>query len=92
MNCKLIVLLASAGLLVVASATPSAAHRRYAPRCYPTSPGLVVQTSGYQEPNGTYDSYSDYVRDVNGTPCGIECTSPWRSFTWFASPPGYACY
>jgi hypothetical protein len=91
MNSKLLVLLATAALLA-ASATPSAAHPRYAPRCHLTNPGLVVQTSGYQEPNGTYDSYSDYVRDVNGTPCGIECTRPWRSVIWFASPPGYACF
>jgi hypothetical protein len=53
---------------------------------------LVVQTSGYQDPDGTYESYSDFIRDVNGTPCGVECTRPWRSVVWFASPPGYACY
>jgi hypothetical protein len=90
MKSKLLILLAAAGLLA-ASATPSAAHWR-APRCRIVSSGLVVQTSGYQEPDGTYDSYSDLVRAVNGTPCGVECTRPWRQVIWFASPPGYACY
>jgi hypothetical protein len=91
MNSKFLVLLATASLLVAASATPSAAHWR-ALRCRIVSSGVVVQTSGYQEPDGTYESYSDFIRDVNGTPCGIECTRPWRSFVWFASPPRYACY
>ena len=30
--------------------------------------------SGYEEPDGTYDSLSDFTRDLNGTPCGIECS------------------
>ncbi len=90
MKSKCLLLLASAGLLA-ASAVPSAAHRRAAPRCWQTSPALVVQTSGYQEPDGTYRSYAGYVRDVNGTPCGIECSRPWSQRIWFASPPGWAC-
>jgi hypothetical protein len=92
MNSRLLVLLATAGILVAASATPSAAHWRYTPRCRIVSLGLIVQTSRYQEPDGTYDSISDFVRDVNGTPCGVECSRPWRSVVWFASPPGYVCY
>lgn len=91
MKSKLLILLATAGLLAAASATPSAAHWR-GPRCRIVYPGLVVQTSRYQEPDGTYNSYSDFVRDVNGTPCGVECSRPWRSVVWFASPPGYVCY
>ncbi len=89
---SLLVLLAVGGLFAVASSVPLTAQPRYAPRCRVISPGLVVQTSGYQEPNGTYDSYSDYIRDVNGTPCGVECSRPWRRVIWFASPPGYACF
>lgn len=30
--------------------------------------------SQYQNPDGSYRSLSDYVRDVEGTPCGMECT------------------
>lgn len=91
MKSKLLVLLATAGLLTAAAATPSAAHWR-ASHCRIVSSGLVIQTSGYQDPDGTYESYSDFIRDVNGTPCGVECMRPWRSVVWLASPPGYACY
>lgn len=92
MNSKLLILLATGSLLAAASATPSAAHWR-GPHCRIAAyPGLVVQSSRYQEPDGTYNSLSDYTRDVNGTPCGVECSRPWRSFVWFASPPGYVCY
>jgi hypothetical protein len=89
MRSERLLLLASAGLLA-ASAVPCAAHRRH-PYCWQTSPALVVQTSGYQEPDGTYRSYAGFVRDVNGTPCGIECSRPWSQRIWFASPPGWAC-
>jgi hypothetical protein len=37
------------------------------------SPAHAV--SVYQNLNGTYPSLSDFVRDLNGTPCGIECTA-----------------
>jgi hypothetical protein len=92
MKSKLLILLATSALLATISTVSSTAQPRYAPRCRIVSPGLVVQTSRYQEPNGTYDSYSDYIRDVNGTPCGVECSHPWRRVVWFASPPGYACF
>jgi hypothetical protein len=90
MTSKLLILLASGAIL--AAATPSSAQPRYAPRCRIVSPGLVLQTSSYKEPDGTYESYSDYIRDVNGTPCGVECSRPWAQRIWFASPPGYVCY
>ncbi len=28
----------------------------------------------YQAPDGTYDSLADLTRDIDGTPCGVECT------------------
>jgi hypothetical protein len=87
---KFLVLLAAAGLLAAASA--ASAQLRYAPRCRIVSPSLVLQTSSYKEPDGTYESYSGYIRDVNGTPCGVECSRPWAQRVWFASPPGYVCY
>jgi len=27
----------------------------------------------YQRPNGLYASQTDFIRSLNGTPCGIEC-------------------
>jgi hypothetical protein len=29
----------------------------------------------YQNPDGTYPSLAEETRDINGTPCGIECTA-----------------
>lgn len=84
-----ILLLASGSLLAAFS---SAANAQNGPRCRIVSPGFIVQTSRYQEPDGTYDSYSDYIRDVNGTPCGVECSRPWRQTVWLAAPPRYACF
>lgn len=93
MKSKLFVLFAGA-LLASALAAPALAHPhhyRYAPRCWAVSPGLFVQTSSYQDPDGTYESYAGYIRDVNGTPCGLECSRPWAQRIWFASPPGWVC-
>lgn len=72
-------------------ATPGAAlaHSRHAQDCVVTGPGLILKMSHYQQPDGTYDSVSDLVRDVNGTPCGIDCPAPSRVI--LASPPSYAC-
>jgi hypothetical protein len=28
----------------------------------------------YEGPNGHYSSESSFVRDINGTPCGMNCT------------------
>jgi hypothetical protein len=81
-------LLASAFL--ASAILPAAARWHHPPRCYPVSPGLVLKTSQYQQPDGTYDRLSDFVRDVNGTPCGIDCPAPARII--FASPPTFACY
>ncbi|MFZ0558526.1 MAG: hypothetical protein WAN31_10240 [Methylovirgula sp.] len=91
MKSKLLILLIGAGLLAATSGAPSAAHSRHVSRCWQTSPGLVLQTSSYQDPDGTYESYAGLVRDVNGTPCGIECSRPWAQRIWFASPPGWVC-
>jgi hypothetical protein len=35
---------------------------------------LSYRPSQYQGPHGHYASQSDFIRDLNGTPCGIECT------------------
>jgi hypothetical protein len=30
--------------------------------------------SQYVNPDGSYSSYGDYSRDLDGVPCGIECS------------------
>jgi len=80
-----------AGTFFAGAAMPASAHfhHRYAPQCWTTGPGLVLKTSHYQQPDGTYDQLADLVRDVNGTPCGIDCPAPSRVI--FASPPPVYC-
>lgn len=39
----------------------------------------------YQGPDGKYDSQTGFIRSLNGTPCGIECTRgehARRGFVW----------
>jgi hypothetical protein len=78
-----------ASMFFASAIFPASAHYHHAPRCYPTESGLVVKGSQYQQPNGTYDALSDLVRDVNGTPCGIDCPAP--SLVYMATPPAYYC-
>ncbi len=33
----------------------------------------VIPTDPYQGPHGHYDNAADFVRSLNGTPCGQEC-------------------
>lgn len=40
----------------------------------------------YQSPDGSYDSYADYIRDLRGRPCGIECTQRAEA-RWGLIPP-----
>ena len=75
--------------LFAATVVPAWAQEPPPPRCFPTGPGLVLKTSHYQQPDGSYDSLSDLVRDVNGTPCGLDCPAPSRII--FATPPSYTC-
>jgi hypothetical protein len=77
-----------AAALLAAVPGAALAHSRH-PHCVVTGPGLILKMSHYQQPDGTYDSVSDLVRDVNGTPCGIDCPAPSRVL--WASPPSYAC-
>lgn len=67
----------------------ASAQWRHPPHCYPVAPGFVLKTSQYQQPDGSYDSLSDFVRDVNGTPCGLDCPAPSRVI--MATPPSYYC-
>lgn len=71
MNLKRLILLATGALLAVAPAAFSTAqggtmHCRLA--------RAAVPYGQYQNPDGTYDSEADFVRDLRGTPCGIDCT------------------
>lgn len=63
MKSRFLILLAAGALLGLAP-VPSIA-RGY---CRAVPYGI------YQSPDGTYDSLADLVRDVRGTPCGVECT------------------
>lgn len=79
----------AAGALLAVSATPSFAQP--GPRCVPApGPMVVLKGSQYQQPDGTYNNVSDLVRDVNGTPCGVDCPAP--SAVFWASGPSYTCY
>ena len=92
MKVKLPALLASGVLVAVVFVAQSDARPRYSPYCRMAYPGLVIQSTHYQAPNGTYDSYSNLVKSVNGTPCGVECSRPWQHVILFASPPGFECF
>jgi|GEM_PF-2979316 hypothetical protein len=35
---------------------------------------LSYRPDQYQGPHGHYASQTDFIRSLNGTPCGIECT------------------
>jgi hypothetical protein len=78
-----------ASMFFAAAIVPASAHYHHAPRCYPTESGLVLKGSHYQQPDGTYAALADLVRDVNGTPCGIDCPAP--SPVFWAAPPAYYC-
>lgn len=38
-----------------------------------TASQAAASYSIYQNPDGSYPSLGNFVRDLNGTPCGIEC-------------------
>ncbi len=64
---RLLILLATGALL--ASAPAAMAHSMRCDRIVNVAPYSV-----YQGPDGTYNSYADYVRDVDGVPCGQNCS------------------
>jgi hypothetical protein len=39
----------------------------------PAGPALV-RVPHYRGPDGSYDSLTDLTQDINGIPCGVECT------------------
>jgi hypothetical protein len=83
----------TAAAFIAGAGMPASAHfhhyRAPAPRCFPAGPGLVLKGSNYQQWDGTYASLADLTRDVNGTPCGVDCPAPSRIF--FASAPPVYC-
>jgi len=80
---KTIALLTVAAGCLVAAVEPSAARGAPVSQAVGSSefygyaaPGIRFSPgSAYQEPDGTYDSLADFTRDLNGTPCGIECSA-----------------
>jgi hypothetical protein len=69
MTSKLLVLLATGSLLSIAPAAFFTAQARPMHCRMATGP-----YSAYQGPDGTYDSEADFVRDLRGVPCGVNCT------------------
>jgi hypothetical protein len=72
---KIAVLAATSGLLAAAAVTPSSARSPVpAPSDYYAywNPGAPAH-SIYEQPDGSYKSYTDFSRDLNGVPCGMEC-------------------
>jgi hypothetical protein len=63
---KLTLVMAASCILATAAVSAVQAQSRVFP-----NPQAVSQ---YQNPDGSYRSLADYVRDVEGTPCGMECT------------------
>ena len=92
MKMKRVILLASAAVLATSLAAPLRAQPRPDVVCRQTYPGFVLQKYHYQAPDGTYYGHSDYIRDVNGTPCGLECGPPGAHAILLASPPGFECF
>ncbi len=56
------------GLLGATAAAPAIAQRMV-----PVTPGTMAYGT-YQGPHGHYNSLSDFVRSINGIPCGMACT------------------
>lgn len=76
MRPKILTWLTAIGL-ATAAATPALAHGTW----YGPAPSF-----SYQNPDGSYDSYSDFIRDLRGIPCGIECTQR-AEVRWGLAPP-----
>jgi hypothetical protein len=90
MKTKFVILLAVSAVSILAA--PLRAEPRPDVVCRQTYPGFVLQKYHYQAPDGTYYSHSGYIRDVNGTPCGLECGPPGAHAILLASPPGVECF
>jgi hypothetical protein len=46
----------------------------------PAITGRAAMTPGsYEEPESGYESLAAYTRDVNGTPCGVNCERQWEA-------------
>jgi hypothetical protein len=66
---KLALVGATTCFLGVVATVPSMAQKRVVQADAYTA----TYYDAYQGPHGHYNSLSDYVRDVEGTPCGANC-------------------
>jgi hypothetical protein len=66
---KMGLIAAATGLLGMIAANPSMAQGRV-----PANDWMAFHDS-YQGPHGHYNSLADFTRDINGTPCGMNCTA-----------------
>lgn len=62
-------------LVFVFAASSANAEPNYYANGFQTTPGVpAAPPDNYQGPGGHYDSPADFIRSLNGTPCGMECS------------------
>jgi hypothetical protein len=71
---KLTLVAATACFLGMAATVQSVAQAGSTARPDPSSLYQQQHYSVYQGPDGTYGGPADFIRSVEGIPCGIECT------------------
>lgn len=84
MRPKILTWLPVIGLLTVV-ATPAMAQANW----YNVPYGGAPPSFYYQGPDGSYDSYTDFISALNGIPCGIECTRRAEERWGMVPPPAY---
>ena len=62
---------ATFGLFFVGASALASAQS--GPNAYPGYYGYQNAYSIRQDPNGHYDSLADFVDDIRGNPCGVQC-------------------
>jgi len=85
---------AAAGGLMCAAMTPALALPGIETMPKEPAPKIVpVQWVGaYQNPDGSYRSYTDFYRSLEGVPCGIQCRrDAARAWGYYpeSAPPWY---
>ncbi|MHB8886612.1 MAG: hypothetical protein ACYC5H_16315 [Methylovirgula sp.] len=65
---------AAPAMILPAAASPSTAGLSSAVLRLDTAWRQPAYTNPYENPDRSYPSYTDFSRELNGVPCGIECT------------------
>jgi len=72
---------ASVIALMASAATPALAQPSWLNGLFGPAPSFA-----YQNPDGSYPSYTDFSEALSGMPCGIECQAKARA-RWGLPPP-----